>query len=394
VLPVWITLDTTTDELTGDAGYFRGDTTAAANAAAQTALNQFANDAILHNKLKFISLSLDLLSWNRPASCIPYDLVLQNAGTASFTPITGLSNSFTAFADVPDCMNDQAYAANGAMLTYNGPAANCNLRLDLFKIGGSGRLTNGGVAVRVAIVDSTCTVLSIPLNLFLDPAVYYTGTFDFPFTIPDTGGSPITISLWVQCGNNFSGSTSEHLQNTFTGTFSNISVSGPNWSWLDWNVIACCYPYLYAVYGSATASFTPITGLSSSFSIDVDYPNYPADSSDLSSGAMLTYNGPAQNCNLRLVFSSVIPADSGATVADLLVAMYIVDSGCGVLSTVFSQVFDPKALVPGTFDFPFTIPDTGGSPITLSVRVIGDANANAGISCPIRYQIAGTFIAV
>jgi hypothetical protein len=273
------------------------------------------------------------------------------------------------------------------MLTYNGPAANCNLHLVLAKIGA---LSPGAApAVSVSIVDSTCTVLSSPLNLVLDPAVYYNGTFDFPFTIPDTGGSPITLFVEVQCGAGGSGFVPYHVQNTLTGTFSNISVSGPNWSGLNWNQIASCIPYALVQNGAGTASFTPITGLSNSFTAFADEPNCMTDQATSQNGAMLIYNGPALNCNLRLVLSKI--GAFGRFTNGVQVGVDIVDSSCNVLSSPLALDLDPAVFYTGTFDFPFTIPDTGGLSVTLSVWVVSGMDIGGGTPDHLQNQFTGTF---
>ena len=111
------------------------------------------------------------------------------SGSSSFTPDNATGDEFVAIAGAPSPPGDTAFASSvSAVITgYNGPACNCNLHLDFIKIGspvGSITITYG---------PSFLVALSIPLLGSL-----VTGAYDYPFSIPSSGGTPYNIYVAVQ----------------------------------------------------------------------------------------------------------------------------------------------------------------------------------------------------
>lgn len=135
------------------------------------------------------------------------------AGTRSFTPsgVTGGDN-FVASVSATTIPPDGASAFNfgggiWGYLPYSGPACNCNLHLIFSKV--------GSVAGQITIVEekTSLAVLSVPFNTTAN------GTYDFPFSVPDSAGTPyhirVEITLQVTGG---SGPKSISVD----GTFSNV----------------------------------------------------------------------------------------------------------------------------------------------------------------------------
>lgn len=133
------------------------------------------------------------------------------AGTASFSPNSVASASFDGIVDAPVTFfpnPDQAVYQNLASVVYNGPACNCNLHLVTTTIGPVGNLC--------ANIIVGGGILSVDLNNVA------AGTYDYPFTIPDTGGVPATINITANSSIPCINDPGPHLQLHVVGTFSNV----------------------------------------------------------------------------------------------------------------------------------------------------------------------------
>jgi hypothetical protein len=148
-----------------------------------------------------------------------------NGGTASFSPDSVVSDNFSAMVDSPAggsvVFPIQGDAQNFATLDYNGPGCNCNLHLHVSNV--SGLLPEADVTITFNLfVIGMASVMSagpIPPDIF--PLV--DGDYDWPFTVPSTGGATQSFNIEVLVRSNPSGiacPTLEHLE--ITGTFSNL----------------------------------------------------------------------------------------------------------------------------------------------------------------------------
>lgn len=179
-LPAWISVDAPNNQLVGMAGVFSGATKSDANASAQAALVAFGDTAIASGNLECLTACADwsTLTWGTPL------VLVVGSAVASFIPDSIASDSFSSSSSAPNPLGgDAALGYNVATLSYNGAACNCNLHVDL---------TNSG--------DTTCTCAQINIDwvtgtAFNDLYGLATGSYDFPFSLPDTGGSPITVTV-------------------------------------------------------------------------------------------------------------------------------------------------------------------------------------------------------
>lgn len=119
---------------------------------------------------------------------------------------------------------DFSYAAAGTSVaishanitgtvSYNGPAANCNLNLSAAAAGAS--LNAGSVTVQIAALGFSAGIGQIPFGGNQPP-----GTYDFPFAVPDTGGVPLNISIVVTWNGGNLGFSDGSVNGT--GKFTNV----------------------------------------------------------------------------------------------------------------------------------------------------------------------------
>jgi hypothetical protein len=85
----------------------------------------------------------------------------------------------------------------------------------------------------------------------------------------------------------------------------------------------------------------------------------------------LLYNGPAANCNLHVNATNMISAVPGGAIFSIGVQSDVT----WVLSETCKQLPTFGTHAPGTYDFPFTVPDTGGVPASITVLVSWQAGA-------------------
>jgi len=150
------------------------------------------------------------------------DVYNSGVGTSSFTPLNSLGNEFTNDCSTVDDPTNTAYSENQATVAYTGGALNCNLHLVV-----SGTSNAAGFRYGTLTVVSAFAGHLININF----AIYavggmLNGTYDFPFTIPDTGGNADTITVDVT--QIFTGSnplltgTESSITSNLDGTFSNV----------------------------------------------------------------------------------------------------------------------------------------------------------------------------
>lgn len=103
----------------------------------------------------------------------------------TFTPSNATGDTFTFSTAV-------AQSSNAANITYNGPACNCNLHITI--------ATSGDLTQIIGMVFMT--KMAPPFNqlFYVDfrignPNYYAAGTYDIPFTLPDSGGTPYSLNL-------------------------------------------------------------------------------------------------------------------------------------------------------------------------------------------------------
>jgi hypothetical protein len=144
------------------------------------------------------------------------DVYQSGVGVVSFTPLNSMSNQFENDCSSVDDVANSAYSENQATISYTGPAKNCNLHL---VVSGSPDAT----AFRwgtIFVSDNSGNLLGLNLVGLAN------GTYDYPFTIPDTGGNPdiITVDvtqIYTNSNANLTGTESAFASN-LTGTFSNV----------------------------------------------------------------------------------------------------------------------------------------------------------------------------
>lgn len=189
VLPTWITLDVAGQQLIGAAStFFSTDSQAAANTAAQNALNTFAIAAVGGGTLKCVSpvaLDWNNLVWSTifagTGSPCPGDDTHAEAGAV-------FSNSVFTNTDYPRCTNSTQGAGVSvhATLTYTGPLQTCNLKLTLSGVTGTPDTTTQLAVFAAGFSPDPLAVTSVP---------FANGVYNFPFTIPASAGRLITVQI-------------------------------------------------------------------------------------------------------------------------------------------------------------------------------------------------------
>ena len=132
-------------------------------------------------------------------------------GSASFTPFGSKSASFTFATFSGTQPSEQSQSFNSGDLTYNGPASNCKLTIQLQQTGPAAQTIS-----EVTVSDK------FGGSFFFDTGHLPTvnGTYTFLFTVPDTGGLPITIEVFATMVS-ASGNPVNASSLNITGTLSN-----------------------------------------------------------------------------------------------------------------------------------------------------------------------------
>jgi len=123
-------------------------------------------------------------------------LATLGGGTASFTPSSIISDTFSTATSAPDGGNlDFGQSQNQANLSYTGGPCNCNVHLILAK-GLSTASVGGGI-----IITLDGNLIIVIATGGSPDGTMPSGTYDIPFVLPDTGGIPanILISVTSQC---------------------------------------------------------------------------------------------------------------------------------------------------------------------------------------------------
>jgi hypothetical protein len=132
------------------------------------------------------------LAWGVPA------IVILGATTAAdFTPNNVGGDEFHSNIVIGGTVGS-GEASNGATMSYNGTGCNCNLHLDWFN--------NGATIAGFAL-----SINGTPF-LIVDLAALGTGITDYPFSLPNTGGVPITFAI--------------DITNIINGTFRSDAIVG------------------------------------------------------------------------------------------------------------------------------------------------------------------------
>jgi len=108
----------------------------------------------------------------------------QGTSVSLMLPSSVTSNNPSIFINCPAINPSQSDDFNTATLNYNGTGCNCNCNIGIANSGG-------------AVGAGTISIVSDISGLLLNEtwAVLGVGTFDIPFTIPDTGGFPSVITV-------------------------------------------------------------------------------------------------------------------------------------------------------------------------------------------------------
>lgn len=166
------------------------------------------------------------------------------------------------------------------------------------------------------------------------------------------------------------------------GAPSNIvswSAPGLDWTQLLWGQDG--FPEIQ-VYGTGSVVLTPNTGASDSEILAFDVEGFDDFGNVAQQVATLAYNGPAINCKLTLNISGGATTDIQGQIRVGTGAIFGPDDGSFV-----NQLL--PGLANGTYDYPFTIPDTGGSPVSLLVWI--QVNPPSDISAPYSFTVTASF---
>lgn len=141
------------------------------------------------------------LTWGVPT------LLTLGTGVATFTPNSANSDSFDCLANGPALL-DAATSQNTASFSYNGTGCSCRLDFVMDKAGNPGDLAGG---VSISIVPFQLLLVNTTPN----------GAGTVFFSLPNTGGIPMVITITVQAQVRpivIGGPYHIHM----TGTFSNV----------------------------------------------------------------------------------------------------------------------------------------------------------------------------
>lgn len=139
-------------------------------------------------------------------SLIPWDnpnVSATGGASASFTPISSPSDTFESDTSIGGI--ESAVADNEGTFQYNGPGCNCNLHIEA-------SITGSNLWVSFVVLQDG--------NFRLNDIVSTGGSYDFPFTITDTGGSPHDIRVVV--GNSMDWTNGTPASRSVTGQFTNV----------------------------------------------------------------------------------------------------------------------------------------------------------------------------
>lgn len=197
-LPSGLSLNASTGSITGTP-----DTVETANFTVQLLTQEITCQKELSIQIEAApAIDWNTLNWYQPFT----DLIGPGSGTQTLDPSVNPTQqanfNFEATASTTiDFFPTISTAANEASLTYNGGAVNCNLHV-----------TNGDADWSVIIFGDNFG----PVNCSNTP-----GISDWPFTVPDTGGNPITITVQASATANASMIASPQTARV-TGVFSNV----------------------------------------------------------------------------------------------------------------------------------------------------------------------------
>jgi hypothetical protein len=152
----------------------------------------------------FIQVNDGVVSCNKAytleieSSCAAWDTMVWDAesgGAGGAGTFNGLwfQNTFHAVVSSPDAsVGDFAALSNTTLpplgLIYNGPGCNCNLHIEFTRVG---NLTNlGGSGVLIQIIPPGTTLVNFPVTSA-------SGSYDIPFSLPDTLGADINLFVIV-----------------------------------------------------------------------------------------------------------------------------------------------------------------------------------------------------
>jgi hypothetical protein len=132
----------------------------------------------------------------------------------------------------------------------------------------------------------------------------------------------------------------------------------------------------------STYTATPAAGvLSATINRLVNYSNGASGTSelqDVGGGSAITYNGASCNCNASVTIDKNV-TDGGLSISDFYIAVWDITNSVNLLFETLDT------LANGVYSYPFTLPDTGGSPILVKLQIV---NALTG-SCTSDNQFLG-----
>lgn len=124
--------------------------------------------------------------WTTTAWPVPF-VGTAGAGIGLFIPNNAPGDTFTAAAVAPGAGDSASVASqNGTIADYHGPGCNCNLHLTISGTSGSPTGT-----LNIIPVPPSVALLTVDLGALAD------GDYDYPFVLPDSGGTPYAIHVEV-----------------------------------------------------------------------------------------------------------------------------------------------------------------------------------------------------
>jgi len=164
------------------------------------------------------------LDWNTPQSDTPLTLTFQGDGSGSFFPHIGFSDSFAAAVQ---CGNAPVIPVGGALvynegvIEYPGSGVNCNIHVIAAC---SEAATTPSMDYEIKVWCDQSYPNFTPIDIVENGQA--AGTYDYPFVLPDTGGTPRLIHFSVK--QLAAGNGSNHPYNaTLNGVVSSVSQYFP-----------------------------------------------------------------------------------------------------------------------------------------------------------------------
>lgn len=139
---------------------------------------------------------------------IPFGAPPQDGGVATFSPSGVASDTFLTFLSVTGLFDSQAAINNIALMDYDKGGCNCNLHINLINT-----IVGGPFNTAQIVISTINTGLLLGIDLINSPS----GSYDFPFSLPNTGGILDQVIIQVSPGKSFNaGASTLQIQGIIT----------------------------------------------------------------------------------------------------------------------------------------------------------------------------------